>query len=428
MEASKNRFQEKLIILAETLHRQFFSEEMGNAMRMFLRNLSVSIFGGIVATAIMFLVNVLGARFLGPEGFGMYNSILSFASALTFLLLLGSDSGIVRFVSDKNHKEERGGFLTSSALFVICTGLLFLLASFLFYEKIDELTNGNAFLAVVLAVALSMKTLADAFLRSYQLFVRQSLLRIIDALFVVAFFVIAFFLFEKRTFDYYIHALIFGTIFFITASFWLFRKDFGDFSWGRLQKLLHYQKYLIIAGIGGVFMGLEKYFVGKFIGVSDLGIYSVYHAASFLIIANFGSMFMNVFWPTVIQNNESIEAILKKLVQFFSKAFIFWVAFDSILIFLVLRVTGSEYAFYFSYAVLFSIISFFAFIYSVFVSVLNINNIGIATIFSLVIGLSIVLAIIFSGSLQTYIFSQVAIYVIASAAAMQVAKLKVKSI
>jgi O-antigen/teichoic acid export membrane protein len=420
--------KQKTVRLVEVLHLRLFGHEMGEEMRKFLGNLSISIFGGVAATAIMFLVSILGARFLGPEGFGMYNSVLSFASALAFLLLLGSDSGIVRFVSDKNHKEEGGGFLTSSLLFVIFVGLFFLFVSFLFYEKIDGLTNGNAFLAIALAVALSMKALADAFLRSYQLFARQSLLRIIDALLVIAFFFFAFFLFGKETFNYYIYALIFGTTFFITVSFWLLRKNFGSFSWSKLVKLLNYQKYLIIAGIGGIFIGLEKYFVGKFIGVSDLGIYSVYHAASFLIIANLGSMFMNVFWPTVIRNNESIEMILKKLIQLFSKAFVFWVILDSILIFLVLKVSGSEYAFYFSYAVLFSVISFFAFVYSIFVSILNINNIGIATIFSLVIGFAIVLAIIFSGSLQVYIFSQVAIYVIASLAAFMVTRIRVRAI
>jgi hypothetical protein len=69
--------KQRLFRLAEGIHLRIFGHEMGEEMRKFLGHLSWSFFGIFFSALILFVVNILAARILGPDGYGKYNFAIS---------------------------------------------------------------------------------------------------------------------------------------------------------------------------------------------------------------------------------------------------------------------------------------------------------------------------------------------------------------
>ncbi len=411
----KNKvIKQKLIFLAETAHRRIFKEEMSDTMREFLGNLSWSFFGGITAAGIMFVVQVLAGRILGVKGFGQYNSLLSFASALSFFFLLGNDVSSVRYLSDSKYKKDRFNILKTSFILVLIQSIIIGIVFFLFFNFIKVkflLESKFLFFGIIFSLLLAFKALFDSYLRAFHLIKRQSIVRVIDALSVIIFFVIFYYYLHKSTYYFYAIAMWIGILFFILIGFFIIRPYFGKFNIKNLKLLLNYNKFLIIGSIGGMIMSLERYFIGKYIGINELGLYSAYYTASFLILSNLGGIFMNVFWPSVIKEKNNLKSVLIKLNKIFIKAFPIWFIFGLFFIPLIIFFMGKEYSLNFGYAILFIVSSFMALFFSIFLSILKIDNIKESIIISLVCYIFLISMIVVLHNLVYYLLVQIFAYI-----------------
>lgn len=408
-------WKQKIIAVVESVHRWFFGHEMSDEMRKFLKNLSWSFFGGIIASGVMLILTILAGKKLGPEGFGQYNSLLSFATALSFLFLLGSDTGSVRYLSDKSYQKDKGKILTTSLVIVLIQSILFGLIVYVFSDfiiKSFSLNKNILIFGMMLSFILAVKSLTDGYLRSFHLIKRQGIIRILDAFISISSFLLFYYILNKIIYHFYAVAILCGAIFFIIVSLITLRKNFGKISFRSAKVLFRYNKFLLIGSVGGIIISLEKYFIGRYLGIYELGIYSAYYAASFLIISNLGSIFMNVFWPSTIKEKESMKIIAQKLDVLFLKTFPCWIIFSVSFVSLLIIFLGKDYPFNLTYVFLISVSSFLAFVFSTFLSLLNIDRIKEAVVISFSCYVFLILSIIVFKNIYGYLISQIFLYLV----------------
>ena len=84
--------KQRLFQIAEIIHLRVFGHAMSDEMRKFLGNLSWSFFGGIIAAGIMFAVNILAGRWLGPEEYGKYHIVLALGQVFVIPMLMGMNT------------------------------------------------------------------------------------------------------------------------------------------------------------------------------------------------------------------------------------------------------------------------------------------------------------------------------------------------
>ena len=380
----------------------------------FLGNLSWSFFGGIGAGGVMFLTNILAGRWLGPLGYGKYNYLLSFALSSMFVFLLGNNSSGVRFISDVKYKKEKNSILTAALMLSLIQAILLLLIVIIFKRLLIERYNveSNAIsLIFIFGLILSFKDLLDSFLRALNLIKKQSFIKIVDAMLVCISFVTFIYLFENNvSYAYYIYAFLSGGMFSIASSFYLIKRNIAKFSRKHIYLILHYNKFLILCSFSAFILGLDKIFLGKYVGIKNLGIYSAYYASSQLVISNLALIFMNIFWPAVIKNKISISVILIKIDKLIYKFFIVFLLLNFASISFFICLFGKEYPFSLFLVALFSLSSILNIVFYLFISILNIDHIGQSVLVTSICYLTMVSSIAIFKSVPVYLIFQIVIY------------------
>lgn len=399
----------------KTLHINIFGHEMSDTMKDFLKNLSWSFFGGISAAVIMFVLNLLAGRKLGPNAFGQYNSLLSFATALTFLFLLGNDISSVRYLADRNYEKSKEEIFTTSIILVLIQSIVFGFVFYIFFDFIKtkfSLSDNTLSLGIAFSFVLAFKSLFDGYLRAFNLIKKQSFIRIFDAVLAISFFSYFYYFLDKTEYYFYVIAISLGSFFFISFSLFILFGNLRKFSFKMARLLFGYNKFLILGAAIGFVISLEKYFIGKYMGIYELGIYSAYHAASFLIISNIGAVFMNVFWPSSITEKKNLKAILKKLNILFLKAFPVWIILNSLFVFMAIYFMGKNYPLNIVYIILFAVDAFLSFAFSIFNGLLKINRIKEFVLISYLCYTSLIILIIMSQNILYYLVGQIFVYVV----------------
>lgn len=396
---------------AEVVHLRLFGHPMSETMRAFLGNLSWSFFGGIIASGIMFVVHILAGRWLGPEEYGKYNAISSFAAMLSILYLFGMDTSSVRYLSGGDRIDSSKKIFTTTLFFVIfmqVTITLFFILWYKFFSHEDFISEAFLFLGIFFAIIISFKSLFHSFLRAFNKYEQQCSLRIFDSIFVIIVFCVLTLIYQWRTASSYAYSFIIGGGVFIVFSLWILRKNIFKFDFSLLKKIfIEYNRYVLVMSLIGMVFVSDKLIIGKVLGLEVLGYYSAYYAASHLFVSELGGIFMNVFWPSVIKNVDSLSEILRKttrLLIFYSPL---WIFLFSLSTFILFSFFGKEYPLRYDYIILFSMSAFFGVVFSIFMSFLNIHHIQKSiVIFLLFVFFSIVVLVLMK-NITLYLSAQI---------------------
>ncbi len=398
-------------MLAEKIHLRFFGHEMGDEMRKFLGNLSISFFGGIIAAGIMFAVNVLAGRWLGLEEYGKYNAILSFATILSALYLFGMDTSSVRYLSDKKHVDSSKKIFTTAFFFVmLMQGIvtLLLLLWYRFFSSENFISEIFLLLGIFLAIIISFKSLFSGFLRAFHEYKRQSSLRILDAIFVLIAFFLLVFLYQWRAASSYVYSFMVGGGVFVGLSLWVLRRNIFRFDFSLLKKIFfEYNRYVLVMSLIGMVLVSDKLIIGKILGLEALGYYSAYYVASHLFVAELGGIFMNVFWPSVIKGVDSIQEIVRKITKLFIFYSPLWILLIFLSTFVLFSFFGKEYLLRIDYVILFSVNAFFGVTFSIFMSFLNIHHIRRAASIFFLFAFSVILVLVLTKNIALYLSAQI---------------------
>ena len=411
-----SKAKRRIVSITEVLHLRIFGHEMSEEMRNFLSHLSWSFSGGIVAAVIMFSINIFAGRLLGPSSYGNYNYLLSLAASSVLIFLLGNNTSAVRFISDNNHYSKKNSILTAGLSLTFFQVFLFLIFIIIFGGKISsyfDIDQNILYLIFFFGLILSFKELLDSFLRALNLIKKQSIIKAADAI-IVAIVFISLLAYFKNTFSYfdYIYAFMAGSIFFSIVSFYLIRKYIVRFNLSHIFLILNYNKFIIIGAIGGLIISLDKVFIGKYIGNEKLGLYSAYFTSSQLIISNLAIIFMNIFWPAVIKNKNSLHAVADKLDMIFFRFFPVWFLLNILSMTFFMMLFGKQYPIHILYLVLFSLSSLLSVIFSIFVSLLNVDKVRNSVLITTCAYLLMVSSIIIFKDITIYLIFQIIIYMV----------------
>lgn len=403
--------------IVDRIHWWIFGNPISSEMRRFLDNLTFSFFFGFLASLVLFLVNATMGRALGPSGFGEYNYFLSLAMSSTFFFLLGTNISSTRYISDILYERRRGALLSAAVFIVFLQATALAILVFILRVGLTvkfDVTTNIIVLMFIFGLIFSMRELFGSTLRALGYFKQESVIKLVDAGIVVCFSLVLYALFGTSfRYTHYVFSFIAGATIFSIFAFYILRHHFSKFSVKDITLLFQYNKFLIIAGISGLLLTSEKAFIGKYVGGSELGLYSAYYASSQATVSAIGIMFMNVFWPNVIKNKENLQPVIEKLKIIFYRYFPVWLILNCISTSTLLFFFGKQYPHTIPWIILFATSSLLNITFFVFMSILNIHEIGRATIINTIIYSVMVLSIVLLKNIPMYLLVQIITYSVA---------------
>lgn len=324
--------KKKIISIAEILHLRIFGHEMSETMQNFLGHLSWSFFGGTIAAAIMFALNIIAGRLLGPVEYGKYGLVIALASIFIIPMTLGIDTAITYYVAKNSSGSEKKEVVKSSLWVVGILVALIASLGFYFSSPISKLFNTEvsiAVIAIIFGIFLSIRNIFDSLVKGFHLFRYQSIIKIAEALIIFAAFFLLIGNYNLLTFKSYIVAILAGYIFTNLAIAFKIKNVLG-FDTKYTRKIISYGSYAILGSLFGIMTtSFDKILINKYIGPEQLGIYSAYMTASFLLVTQIIALFVNVFFPYMasIKNSDLILKKINRLAMIFFIPAMFGLAF-----------------------------------------------------------------------------------------------------
>ncbi len=340
--------------------QKMFGHGITSNIREFIGQLSWSFFGGIFSSVILLLTNVLAGRWLGAVEYGKYSAVFALAQILIVFSLIGMDLSIVRKLANGSTITKSTDISASLGAVIIwilgCGGMFFLTKGYIeTFFHVDVVFLSSAF---TLGFLLSFRQLADSIIRGLHLFRIQAISRIIESVFIFCSFFFLVFYLQRTGFSTYLYALELGGAFLILIYLFFIRQYLTPFVFSDVSSLFVYGKMVFVAGLFGIIFGsLDKIAIAKYLDFSQLGIYSAYYTASFLLISQLGSLIDNVFFPTIARLKDNLDSIINK-VDYLSLILFFPLLIGmSGIISIVLSLFGNQYPLKWQYVIGFSLLA-----------------------------------------------------------------------
>lgn len=305
----------KIMSIAEVLHLRIFGHEMSDEMRKFLGHLSWSFFGGIIASGILFVVNILAGRWLGPVEYGKYGLVIAISSIFIIPMTIGIDNASIYYIAKSESEEEKKKYLSSSFflfLILICLSSLIFLLFNTFLAKIFNTDFDILKITLIFSIFLAIRTILDSYIKGFHFFKFQSLGKILESITVVISFILLFCLFNLVRFESYILSLLISYTVIILTYLLKFRNYFY-INISHAKKILLYGSFASLGSLSGIMLNsFDKILINKYIGQEQLGIYNAYFTSSFLLVSQLTALFINVFFPFLSSLKEK-NMVLKKI-------------------------------------------------------------------------------------------------------------------
>lgn len=367
-------WKQKIIAVIEIVHRRVFGHEISPTMKDFLKQLSWSFFGIFFNGIVLFIVNVLAGRILGPAGYGKYNLVLVVANIVAIFVLLGQDMTSIKYISSSEKEKDKKQYLSNSFYIILSSSFLLIVFSIFFYFQIAHLLNFDQkifLLAVIFAIMMSMRTLLDSFVKSFNFFKFQSLFKIIEGIIILAVFIFFFLVLKFDDYQYYIFSLTAGYFILCLIFFLKIKQKIVAWDKQKFSKIIEYSKItIILAIIGTIMASMDKLFIGKTLGIEQLGIYSAYLVSSAIFVGQIILIFNNVFFPIVNQIKDK-SMIIKKVDRLLFLGLIPGTLVLSLFSYAIMNIFGKEYHLNIFYVVAFSAMAFLQIAGSLYKSIIS---------------------------------------------------------
>lgn len=350
-------------------HRILFNSEAGERTLTFAKNVSLSFSGGLIAFMILFGASVVAARVLGPAEYGKYAALFSVAQMLSLFYVLELDVSVLYFLS-KRHKDRRS--ITASIVMMFFVNIVvFTFFAVSIYKFIMPVSVSQiAFIgAILVALIFAFKRITDAFLRVENLFKRQAVFKVMEAVMVVSVLSILLFVLKQREYFSYVSAIILGGTVFIILGAGTVRHMIAirGVSTVCMNKVFEYNVFgLIGSAVNGVVKNMDKLIIIALLGASVSGVYAVYFTASVIIGARVTQLFINVFFPAVRADGVNVKKVFIKINKLCVRIVVPLAIVASGGVALVVMLYGSQYQFVWSWVILSGIyiaVHFFASLY-----------------------------------------------------------------
>lgn len=344
----------------------------------FTKDLGWSAIGIIGSLLILFILNVIAGRLLGPDQFGKYNLIISLSSIFSIFVIAGSDAVTLKYVSGHKDAGYQRKILINSLLTTLATGSIISIIFLIFHQFISDVFNSGLVIllaAIVLTLFVSFKNVFDAFIRGLRDFPAQSRIKIIEGLIALIFFTIIYYLFQVNNYLGYYFSVLLSTLTSIILFVIYVNKRFKLFPL-RFNKQIFldnhsYQKTALLTnGLNIVLMFSDRLIIGKYIGFAELGLYSAYTASSITIMSQVSLIITNALIPAVNQSQNK-TLILKKIGGISLLILPIALPIITLLGALFFQLFGKSYLFTWNYIFLFAIMAFTQIISAIYLGIVS---------------------------------------------------------
>lgn len=348
-----------LILTVEKIHLRIFGHTMSDQMRSFLGNLSWSFFAGAIAMPVTMVIGTLVGRFMGPTEYGNYNLVVLISGYVIVFSFLGLDVSTIKNIAKaKSHQKKEESFF-SSFVFTSSMALLFSLIGLIFGPKIAQYFHFDSRIILFVAIytfIVTMKMTLDVLARSLEKFKLQAISRMIEISVLVLGFVFVMNVYKQLNVALYLWIILLGAALVSINYFAHLTSYFKNFSFSTLKLQLSQGRIFVVGGLlGTIFLSSDRLFIAKYIGISTLGIYSAYYAASLGLVSALSVILTNVLFPATAKTED--KSFIYKIDTLCIKGFVPVYLMVSLAIFVFLTLFGKAYPLKLSYLLLFALVA-----------------------------------------------------------------------
>ncbi len=421
------KLKEKIVLLLEKIHLKIFGHEMSYTMRKFLINLSFVSVGMLLSSALIFLVHLVAARFLGVKIYGEFQVIYTIAQFILIPMLFGLNTAVIKYLSIAKTPNEKNKIKKVGTLLFSGVAMITIIVSFIFEGVWSRLFGVNLIIfreAIVLAFFAGLYFFTRAILQGMQKMKFLAGLEFFYAVSLIFVFGMFIFLGNRNVQSIYIAFIVGYGLFalvvilrnkILTYLIWHRKVD-----WKISKKIIAYAKYAILGSISGILLSnVDKIVLTRVDSFVEVGLYSVYLTASTVFFGQLVAIFITVFFAQA-SSLDNKQPILRKINKILPSIFFIIVLLSNIVIYIVFMIVGKKYHINFWYSLLFSINAGLLVVYQIKMWLLNSEGVrGVkktiqGTLFAGV--LNFILNLIFIpqygiyGAIGSTIFSNVILY------------------
>jgi len=300
-------------LLLDKPYEIIFKERLSyRTAELFLSTSYVAV-GTLFGSALTFVFLILGARILGPQGFGDLSLVMSIgviaAISMEFNLV-----ATLKYASGGHYDSVRTNIISTSSiealLLVTASTVVFVLLS----HQLSYLLGVSTavfLVAVAYAAALTSFTLAMNVLRVLFSMKAYALSNAAQSALLFALFLVVIHS-GTQSWQSAAYALAASNVVISVIVILCIRDHFKlRFDWYWARKITRYSFFAIPGLIAGGFMGLDRIFVNLFMTTAAVGLYNAYFLPSITIAATLWGIVNAAFFPYASRSNDKRALLLK---------------------------------------------------------------------------------------------------------------------
>ena len=334
--------------LVSLIYRRIFHEEISADVNAFLKNLLIIGIGTAISTLCSTIFTILGGRLLGPEEYGKFVLIQSVAMFLYVPMLLGFSTAMLRYTSEKDDYKRQSNIIITTLILVLLLTVASIMVYLIFASPLSRLFGISTdlfYLAITFAGLFVFYILTTSALRGLNRMRAYSVFQIIYGSIILLSF-LAFILNRQLSFKIMIYPTLLAYSIIIILIFVLFMRKLARWKFDiSLARMLG--KYSIFTAIGSLsftfYSNIDRIMIGRYMTVTDVGIYGAYYAASISVAGLFWGMFNLVYFPT-ISSYKNKSPIFHKINKFIPYLVCLGIPCVLICEYIVLKLYGNQYS------------------------------------------------------------------------------------
>lgn len=301
--------------------------------------------GSVFSTIIVFIINVLGGRILGPYEFGKFTLIYSISMLIYHPMSLGITTAVVKYNSEKkglnrNKNIISTGFIIFILLSIITLSIYIIFSTF--FSKIFNVTKSMFILASLFAFIYVLYMFCTNIVRSFHKMKQLSILYFINGLIMIFTFII---LLCVNIISYKTILIANITSFSIISAIIIVKNKKYIMIILKKEWVKRIFSYGLLATVGGIsftlYTNIDKIFIARYMSISDVAFYRAYYISSINVTFALFNIFNIVYFPYITKFKKKRNIFLK--IRRIFPVLLCFIPIIMLFEFLILKLFGSEY-------------------------------------------------------------------------------------
>jgi len=341
-----------------------FKEKMDPGVQRLFAGTSYVAAGTLFGALLTTVFNILGARILGPEGFGSLALVTSVGTILAISMGI-TVMPMVKYASETRDDSVRSLIISTSyvQVVVIMTASMAIYVVFSAYlSQLFGVPTALFFFAVIYSVVGAFFALTTNTLRSIFKMRIYGLCNALQSIIIVAVFLL-FVSNDMKSWQAAVSSVYIANVA-ISLILLVYLKDYVKMQFDRFwwKKITTYAFIIIPGSLAAALMVIDRIFINRFMTPADVGIYHAYFLPSITVTFTFWGIFNAGFFPYASRSRDKHSILLRvnKAVPYAILTFVPLTLATQLLFF---TLYGSQYPFVFQTSFFFALASAAAIIY-----------------------------------------------------------------